>query len=240
MIFSKHYYRCVEIQAPGLFSRRDEVNPTILTGQTEVSAAIFFFASLRPLRKNIADMSNLGKLQCVAGEYISPAATSVPALPVEFCTAAQLTFVSPVYSPPATPGVLVVPSSPDQPIQTQISDKDGDGFPDYYEVARNTDPNNSLSHPPLAERLFVRGILRTRMGVMFKGLQMTGENRNDWNIQLDIAEGGKTRAVFVKLNSTVTVDGKQYKIIDCVPKKKKIFDEKLKKEIEKDLSEVTL
>jgi hypothetical protein len=53
---------------------------------------IFSFASLRPLRKNIADISNLGELQCVSGEYISPAATSdppldrVPALPVEFNT----------------------------------------------------------------------------------------------------------------------------------------------------------
>ena len=29
-------------------------------------------------------MSNFSELLCVAGEYISPAATSVPALPVEF------------------------------------------------------------------------------------------------------------------------------------------------------------
>jgi hypothetical protein len=143
-------------------------------------------------------------------------------------------------SPPTTPGVLVVPSSPDQPMQTQISDKDGDGFPDYYEVARNTDPNNPLSHPPLAERLFVRSILQMKMGVMLKGLQMTGNNRSNWNIQLDLVEGGRVQTVMVKLNSTVTVDGKQYKIIDCVPKKEKIFDEKLKMEVEKDLSEVTL
>jgi hypothetical protein len=50
---------------------------------------IFPFAWLRSLRENIIDMSNYSELQCVAGEYISPAATSVPplgpvpALPVE-------------------------------------------------------------------------------------------------------------------------------------------------------------
>ena len=67
---------------------------------------IFSFASLRPLRKNIADMSNYSELQCVAGKYISPVATSdppldrVPALPVEFVPLRGffifLIFVSPV------------------------------------------------------------------------------------------------------------------------------------------------
>jgi hypothetical protein len=63
----------------------------VLVEETDKSLGcnIFSFASLRPLRKNIADMSTLGELQCVSGEYISPAATSVPpldhvpALPVE-------------------------------------------------------------------------------------------------------------------------------------------------------------
>lgn len=119
-------------------------------------------------------------------------------------------------------------------------DSDGDGFPNHFEVQHGTNPKDPKSHPPLAMRLFVRGILRTRMGVLLRGLQMTGENRSDWNIQLDLAEGGRTKTLFVKLNSTVTVDGLEYKIIDCVPKKEKIFDEKLKMEVEKDLSEVTL
>eukprot|EP00828_Plagiopyla_frontata_P012589 TRINITY_DN1721_c0_g1_i3.p2 TRINITY_DN1721_c0_g1~~TRINITY_DN1721_c0_g1_i3.p2 ORF type:complete len:120 (+),score=3.77 TRINITY_DN1721_c0_g1_i3:158-517(+) len=58
---------------------------------TKVSAAIFFLSHrFARSEKDIADMSSLGELQCVAGEYISPAATSVPplepvpALPVEF------------------------------------------------------------------------------------------------------------------------------------------------------------
>ena len=41
---------------------------------------IFSFAWLRSLRKNIIDVSSFRELQCVAGKYISPAATSVPAL----------------------------------------------------------------------------------------------------------------------------------------------------------------
>ena len=51
---------------------------------------IFSFAWLRSLRKNVIDMSNFSELQWIAGKYISPAATSVPALdpvpalPVEF------------------------------------------------------------------------------------------------------------------------------------------------------------
>jgi hypothetical protein len=119
-------------------------------------------------------------------------------------------------------------------------DSDSDGFPNHFETQSGTNPKDPKSHPPLAMRLFVRGILRMKMGVMLKGLQISGENRGDWNIQLDVVEGGRVKTVFVKLNSTVTVDGQEYKIIDCVPKKEKVFDEKLKMEVEKDLSEVTL
>lgn len=121
-------------------------------------------------------------------------------------------------------------------------DQDGDGFPNLFEATAKppTALNDPKSHPPLCFRLYVYRIARTVLGVKLKKLQDRGDNRSEWDIQLDIGFGKRARTKFCKLNEVIKVGNTDYKIIDCNKKQEEIFDEKTKSTVIKDKSEVVI
>lgn len=121
-----------------------------------------------------------------------------------------------------------------------VLDNDGDGFPNFFEIERGFHPNDPKSHPPLCLRLHVVRVYRTQLGIKLKRLQVKGENRGDWDIQIDVWARGRWNTRFVKLNDKIKVFNDEFTIIDCKPKKEERFDEKTKTNVEKDVSEVTI
>lgn len=119
-------------------------------------------------------------------------------------------------------------------------DLDGDGFPNAFEFAAKTEINNPKSHPPLCFRLYVYKIFRIPLGIKLKKLQERGDNRSEWDIQLDVGVGKKARTKFCKLNDVVKVGNTDYKIIDCNMKQEEKFDEKTKTTVTTDKSEVVI
>ena len=121
-----------------------------------------------------------------------------------------------------------------------LKDLDNDGFPNWFEYKNKTGLNDVKSHPSLCLRLYVTSITRNKLPVELKKLLVKGENRDDWDIQIDVKtkKGGGTK--FLKLNGTFKILNEEFKIVDCRAKKETIIDPKTKMEIVKDISEVTI
>ncbi|MBN2642032.1 MAG: hypothetical protein JXR78_10280 [Victivallales bacterium] len=140
-----------------------------------------------------------------APEVIDPA-PQVAAVPV-----AQSRHPVKTLQSPTTPGVIVVPSSPDQPIQMLQNGKRS-----------------------LADNLVVRNVFRSR--VMLQ--RVRGSNRNDCKILLDIVDESGFKKEVKQLNSVITVGNQGYKIVDCMPKEETVREGKMN--IINDLSQIVL
>ena len=100
-----------------------------------------------------------------------------------------------------------------------LYDADGDGFANIYEMEHNTDPTNARNHPPLWYRLRFVAVRRVVLPVSFKALNTNKQTDPlRWDIQLNLrqknARTGKEteRTQMSRLNSTVQVEGRRYRI----------------------------
>ncbi|MCQ2378181.1 MAG: hypothetical protein MJ016_03090 [Victivallaceae bacterium] len=89
-------------------------------------------------------------------------------------------------------------------------DPDGDGFSTIYEFQNNTNPLVPRSHPPLWQRLKFTTVHLIKLPVRFKALTAVGEDKANWDIQLEL----DNRTLIKALNDTVKVLGRRYRIVD--------------------------
>jgi hypothetical protein len=130
------------------------------------------------------------------------------------------------------------PENPDDIYQ----DIDGDGFSNIVEYKINPEwVNNKKLHPPLAHRLYVVKILRTRIGVQLKKVRATGKDKKNWEIYMEVLnKRGQWRTRFPRLGHTINVSGIEYDIVDIKNIKEDVYDKTLKATIKKDRSVVTI
>lgn len=91
-----------------------------------------------------------------------------------------------------------------------LYDKDGDGFSNVYEVENKYNPVAPMDHPPLWYRLKFAAVRKIKLPVEFKALSAEGDDPSEWDIQLNVEQGKKSRTVFTALNKKVKIDGIDY------------------------------
>ena len=123
----------------------------------------------------------------------------------------------------------------------KMLDKDEDGFPNYVEFVAKTEPNNALSHPSLAQRLYLTSFKRTKVPIIMKSVMKNGsENKEDWLVQLRLKIKGKWRSKFHKLNDEIKIGTNMYKITNIEYKMKDIYNPKLKQPVPTNISEIVI
>jgi hypothetical protein len=125
----------------------------------------------------------------------------------------------------------------------KMLDKDEDGYPNFLEYASNpqTEPNNAKSHPPLADRLYLKGLKRTKLPVMLKSVMKNAEeDKAKWLVQLKYKYKNKWRNAFVKIGETVRIGDDVYKITDVDFKIKDVYNKKIKQPVQTNVSEIVI
>ena len=123
----------------------------------------------------------------------------------------------------------------------KMEDKDDDGFPNYVEFVAKTEPNNALSHPSLAQRLYLVGFKRTKIPLIMKSVMKNGsEDKKDWLVQLKLKIKGKYRTTFHKLGDEIKIGSDMYKITDINFEMKDIFNRKLKQPVPTNVSTIVI
>jgi len=100
-----------------------------------------------------------------------------------------------------------------------LYDADNDGFSNIFEMEQNTDPSNARNHPPLWYRLRFVAVRRVVLPVSFRALNTNKQQDPKlWDIQLNLKQKnsrtGKVteRTQMSRLNSTVQIEGRRYRI----------------------------
>jgi hypothetical protein len=128
-------------------------------------------------------------------------------------------------------------------------DKDDDGFSNMieYKFFKNKpveQQGKAISdpkiHPPLALRLYVSRIIRTKIDIVLKKVRPRGEDKKKWEIHLEVKTARGWRSRFPFLGGTVKIDGEKYKIIDVNYKIKEVFDNTVNATVKKNISEITI
>ncbi len=122
------------------------------------------------------------------------------------------------------------------------SDPDLDGFSNISEIHDGTNIKDAKSHPPFALRLFVKKIERKLLLLKLEKITRTGDNKNDWTIQINVYISKKKRydTAFKKIGDTLDLDGMKYKITDIISKKEEKFDPTTKSTSTVDISEIVI
>lgn len=123
-----------------------------------------------------------------------------------------------------------------------LGDIDEDGFINVDEFKEyGTEINNPKSHPPLALRLVVKKIRRTEMGIKLTKIRVTDKNnKSKWEIHLELKKHGVWRTSFPNVKDEITVDGKEYTIVDASYKYKEQIDPTIKTLVKVDQSEIVI
>ena len=97
-----------------------------------------------------------------------------------------------------------------------LYDADGDGFSNVYEIENKTDPTSIRQHPPLWFLLRFVAVRRVELPITFQSINT---NRSDdprkWDLQLNMLQIGKAKpkTELVRLNDTVKIENRRYKIV---------------------------
>ena len=130
--------------------------------------------------------------------------------------------------------------NPDDP-DDALGDMDNDGFSNIDELKQDKLwVNDAKLHPPLAKRLCVVNIIKSKIPIKLKRVRAVGSNKKDWEIHAEVFEKGRWRSKFPKLNEVLNIGGRNYTITDVVDKKDKVFVKSLNSWTEKDSSIVVL
>ena len=120
------------------------------------------------------------------------------------------------------------PQDPDDALQ----DNDGDGFSNLFEVEQGFSPVNAANHPPLWMRLRFKDMNRVPLPLKFSALNTQNtSDKKKWDIQFNITKRnyqGKLveRTQMEMLGGTVSIDKREYKIVDIEFKKRSISAKK--------------
>jgi len=128
------------------------------------------------------------------------------------------------------------------------TDLDEDGFLNYTEFQLGTKLNDAKSHPPLADRLALVGIVRKRLTLRLVDVKnRDSKDKKNWLIQLKvIGKRGRATTEFKAVGDTVTLDKRKgsssdmYIIVDADYKTVEKFDPKLKQPVEINVSTITI
>ena len=99
-----------------------------------------------------------------------------------------------------------------------LRDTDGDGFADIFERERNTDPANARNHPPLWYRLRFVAVRRVVLPVRFRAIN--DQKQTDparWDLQINFKQKNRAgketeRTAMARLNGTIQIEGRRYRI----------------------------
>jgi hypothetical protein len=119
-------------------------------------------------------------------------------------------------------------------------DPDNDGFANIDEIKYKTDIKNPKSHPPLALRLTIAKIERTKLNVRLKKLHRESEDKSTWEARMDVWENKTWKSKFSKMNDFIKIDGEEYKVTGMEYKTVKEENKRLKTFEDREVSEVTL
>jgi len=109
-----------------------------------------------------------------------------------------------------------------------LQDMDNDGFGNAFEYKfflplpglgqayAEKAINNPKIHPPMFMRLQLKDMRKTLLDVTLKKVVPAGTKGDEFDVQLNIDNGAKTR--FVSLNDKVPLDKKIYEIVKIIPK----------------------
>jgi len=105
------------------------------------------------------------------------------------------------------------PSNPND----ALYDNDGDGFSNYHEIiVSKTNPNDAADHPPFWHRLRLVDIKQIELPIELMVLNDNGKNeKTEWEIQYNVPRPGRRPATyFARLGETITIERRDYKIVD--------------------------
>ncbi len=112
-----------------------------------------------------------------------------------------------------------------------LYDKDKDGFSnidEYNDKKFNTEFWNPKSRPPLAYRLSVAGVQRTKLSILLKKVMASGEDKKKWMVQLEIYNKGRWRTRFKYIGNSIIVNGNEYIIKNVIYRTKKVWNRNIK------------
>ncbi len=122
-----------------------------------------------------------------------------------------------------------------------LYDLDGDGFTNLYEHLQGTELNDAKSHPPLAERLALKDIRRRQLPMILrKVVARDGDEKDRWDIQLDVQTQRGMRTRFERLGNSVKLDNDEYKIVDVDHRIEERRDRRLNAMVPTDVSRITI
>ncbi|MBE6380302.1 MAG: hypothetical protein E7047_05180 [Lentisphaerae bacterium] len=89
------------------------------------------------------------------------------------------------------------------------TDKDNDGFSNFWEFCMDTSPDDPKDHPSLDKCLALREIRSSKINVELLSLNVSGDDKSKWSFQL---RGSNNP--FPAFGDEIEVGGKKYKIVD--------------------------
>jgi len=121
-------------------------------------------------------------------------------------------------------------------------DFSGNGFTNYEKIKAGCgiDLKDPKNHPPFVTKLSVVEIVRKKLNMRIAKIIIKGEDKSQWEVHMQIQEGGKDRTRFPKFGGVVKSDDGEYKVIDIIPEISKEMDQTLKSLVEKNNSKVIL
>jgi len=124
-------------------------------------------------------------------------------------------------------------------------DKDDDGFSNIYEYEyenkkANTDITDPKIHPPLAFRIHLTNIRRTSLPIRLKKVIPRGEDKEKWEIQVDVLLPRGWRTRFPRLGDVIKLNNDAYKIIDVAHKMEERFNRQINDMEEVNASEIVI
>ncbi len=96
------------------------------------------------------------------------------------------------------------------------SDLDGDGFTNLFEYQSGTDMNDPKSHPAMYLRLQMVELRQEQLPIILQKVSAISKQKKHWDIQINFTKSDRSR--FYLYGDMLPVEGKEYKIIDVIPK----------------------
>ena len=125
-----------------------------------------------------------------------------------------------------------------------LLDLDNDGYSNILEFKEKTALNDPKSHPPIAYKLKLLGLVRKKLPLILVDVKERGEDKKDWVVEVKMLnKRGKWATEFKKIGDTLKLDPRGrylYTITDAVHKVAEKFDKKLNRPVPVSASEITI
>ncbi len=122
-----------------------------------------------------------------------------------------------------------------------LYDKDEDSFSNIQEYKFNPEGiNNPSIHPPFISRLVLENIEETKIPLTVKKIIRNGDNADDWTIQVNLIIGDNAKTRFLKIGSTIDLNGLVYRITGIEDNVIENLNPKLNAFVKHDVSKILL